>query len=357
MNRKAPEIFQRPLTEFTKNPDAPGASDEVLQRVMLDYAARGYSALVTIDDGVVRGIAVPERGIEPKEYLIGLLQQGFLEDALPSLEILASMVNDEDVEYNLGLCLSELGKIDESIEPLQRCLALDPDYHDARTALGVSFSRLGQREEAERVFREVLALEPGHPHSNRNLGALLARSDRAEEALPLFRKALKSLPDDMGSTLGLADCLVELGGDEFPEAEELYRVLLEKYPGHPITEQAKAGLTRVAQGNLRANVPGGARMDAVMYMHAAMRRFADMDRQAIGHVVLEIAQLGESGLKINEPEVRYSIDSLEGDFSGLELLCLMHVGFQQLQPGGDCGSRLDQEYEMAREMFGDSRAS
>ena len=34
----------------------------------------------------------------------------------------------------------------------------------------------------------------------------------------------------------------------------------------------------------------------------------------------------------------------------------MHVGFQQLQPGGDCGSGLDQEYEMALEMFGGAKA-
>ena len=248
MNRKAPEIFQRPLTEFTKNPDAPGASDEVLQRVMLDYAARGYSAVVTVDDGVVRGIAVPERGIEPKEYLIGLLQQGFLEDALPSLEILSSMVDDEDVEYNLGLCLSELGKVAESVEPLQRCLAIDPDHHHARTALGVSFSRLGQRDEAERAFREVLAREPGHPHANRNLGALLARSDRAEEALPLFRSALNSSPDDMGATLGLADCLVELGGNGLAEAEGLPQETLRR-PGTGDSDgagaQVAAGVTVV----------------------------------------------------------------------------------------------------------------
>ena len=94
-----------------------------------------------------------------------------------------------------------------------------------------------------------------------------------------------------------------------------------------------------------------------MYMHSAMCRFADMGPQAVGHFVLEIARLGESGLKVNEPEIRYSLDSLEGDFSGLELLCLMHVGFQQLQPSSDCGSGLDQEYEMARDIFGDSNAN
>ena len=356
MNRKAPEIFQRPLADLTDTPDDAGAADEVLQRVMLDYAARGFTAAVTIEDGVVRGIAVPERGIEPKEYLIGLLQQGFLEDALPSLEIFSRMVDDEDIEYNLGLCLSELGRVAESVAPLKRCLAIDPDYQDARTALGVSYSRLGQREAAEKTFREVLEREPSNPHANRNLGALLSRSGRAEEALPLFRQAVKSLPEDLGANLGLADCLVEIGGENLSEAEALYRSLLDKYANHPVAEQIKAGLTRVAHGNLRARVPSGVRMDAVMYMNSAMRRFAEMDRQAIGRIVLEIARLGESGLKINEPEVRYTLDSLDGDFSGLELLCLMHVGFQQLQPGGDCGSGLDQEYELALEMFGDTKA-
>lgn len=312
MNRKAPEIFKRPLAEFTDTPDAPQATDEVLQRVTLDYARRGYNAIVTIDEGFVRGVAVPDRGIEPKEYLIGLLQQGFLEDALPSLEILAELVDDEDVEYNLGLCLSELGKVAASVEPLKRCLRIDPHHHDARTALGVSYSRLGEMEEAEGAFREVLQREPKHPYANRNLAALLARSGREQEALPLFRQALASAPEDMGATLGLADCLVALGGDGRSEAEALYRSLLEKYPNHPVAEQVKAGLTRLAHSNLRSNLPAGVRLDAVMYMNTAMRRFANMERDVIGQIVLEIARLGETGLKINDPDQRYTLQSLEG---------------------------------------------
>ena len=295
MTAKASEIFQRPLADLTDTPDEAGAADEVLQRIMLDYAARGFTAAVTIEDGEVRGIAVPERGIEPKEYLIGLLRQGFLEDALPSLEIFSRMVDDEDIEYNLGLCLSELGRVAESVAPLKRCLVIDPDYQDARTALGVSFSRLGQREAAEKTFREVLKREPSNPHANRNLGALLSRSGRAEEALPLFRQAVKSLPEDLGAKLGLADCLVEIGGENLSEGEALYRSLLDRYANHPVAEQIKAGLTRVAHGNLRARVPGGVRMDAVMYMNGAMRQFAEMDRRAIGHIVLEIARLGGVG--------------------------------------------------------------
>lgn len=98
-------------------------------------------------------------------------------------------------------------------------------------------------------------------------------------------------------------------------------------------------------------------MNAVMYMNSAMRRIADMDRQTIGLIVLEVARLRVSVLQINEPEVRYGLEYLEGDFSGLVLLCLLHVGFQQLQPRGDCGSGLDQEHELALEMAGGAGAS
>ena len=64
--------------------------------------------------------------------------------------------------------------------------------------------------------------------------------------------AVKTLLEDPGANLGLADCLVEIGGEHLSRAEALYRTLLGKYANHPVAEQIKAGLTRVAHGNLRA---------------------------------------------------------------------------------------------------------
>ena len=282
---------------------------------------------------------------------MGLLREGFLEDALPSLQILSEIVSDADVEYNLGLCFSELGRVAESVPALRRCLALDPDYHHARTALGVSLSRLGETEDAIEVLHGAVSLQPDDVHASRNLGALLARNNRAEEAEPLLRRAHKLAPDDVGATLGLAECLLELGPEHLSEAESLFRSIIEKYPNHPISEQAKAGLTRLAHKNLRSNVPGGLRMDAVMYMSNALRRFSEMEKSRVGQITMEIARKGESGLKINDPGYRYELESLDGDFSGLELLCLMHVGLQQFQPGADSGSGLEKEYAAAVEMF------
>ena len=40
---KAPEIFRRLLAEVPDIPIKPGAADEVLRRVMLDQAERGFT--------------------------------------------------------------------------------------------------------------------------------------------------------------------------------------------------------------------------------------------------------------------------------------------------------------------------
>jgi hypothetical protein len=63
--------------------------------------------MVTVDDQLVRVLAIPRQGMDPKEYVLGLLNNGFLEDALPILQALDGMVDDAEIAYNLGICLSK----------------------------------------------------------------------------------------------------------------------------------------------------------------------------------------------------------------------------------------------------------
>ena len=44
---------------------------------------------------------------------------------------------------NLGLVLSDGGKPQAAIDPLQRALTTDPDLHHARFALAIAFARVG----------------------------------------------------------------------------------------------------------------------------------------------------------------------------------------------------------------------
>lgn len=302
MTKRAPEIFQTPLGELAIPGLPPRGTPEFEQAVIahfaLDYARRGCNALVTVDADFVRGIAVPEHGMEPKDYVLGLLRAGFLEDALPLLQALSGMLNDADIEYNLGICLSELGRVGDSLAPLQRCLALDTDYVNAWVGQGVALSRLGRDGEAAASLREALRRDPGNALAQRNLVAVEAHArDSAEES----------------------------------------------------ARQAKS---RKALETLHADVEGQPRMDAVFYMQGALERFADMPREEIGKVVMEIALLGRQGLKINEPGVRYILKSLPGDFSGLQLLATMHAGIRLFDATADTGTGLDREYELALAMSG-----
>lgn len=87
-----------------------------------------------------------------------------------------------------------------------------------------------------------------------------------------------------------------------------------------------------------------------MYMRGALDDFARLPRETVGRIVLEIATLGQGGLKINEPAVRYTLKSKPGDYSGLHLLSLMHVGVKLFDPDADSGSGLDHEYAVALAM-------
>jgi hypothetical protein len=57
--------------------------------------------------------------------------------------------------------------------------------------------------------------------------------------------------------------------------------------------------------------------------------------------------LGTKGIKVNDPDKRYTLKSMEGTFSGLQLVCYQFVGFKRIAPQLDIGFDLSKEYEAA----------
>lgn len=86
-----------------------------------------------------------------------------------------------------------------------------------------------------------------------------------------------------------------------------------------------------------------------------MDTFAGLPRDKVGQIVMEIARLGETGLAVNDPDRRYGLKSLPGDYSGLHLMCLMHVGFRLFDQRTDPGTGLQREYDLALAMHGASK--
>jgi tetratricopeptide (TPR) repeat protein len=92
-------------------------------------------------------------------------------------------------------------------------------------------------------------------------------------------------------------------------------------------------------------------MASAMYCLSALRRFENMNREEIRQIVGEIALLGSRGLDYSSHEKKYSLSSLEGEqFSGLELMCMMYVGFKDIEPTIDVGVDLSRPYQIALKM-------
>ncbi len=320
-------------------------------RYAMQYAAKDWSAAVIVSDGMVRVVAVPQQGIEPKTYLMGLLRHGYIEDALPGLEAMYGMVDDTDICFNYGVALSELDRVEESLAPLNKCLNLDPGYDNAAIAIGVSLTKLERYDEAEVVLKAAAKIQPNNALVKQNLAATLARAEKHLEALPYFRQAASLAPDNPAVLMGLAHCLNSVESHQ-KEALKVYKDVAKRFPDSQFAESAKQILNRAGHAELRKAVDDGYRPDAVEYMLAAMKRFAELPREQVGRVTMEIARLGETGLEINNPKKRYSLTNLDGDFSGLQLLCYMHVGMAIFDPKVDCGSGLQREYEIAKGVTG-----
>ena len=355
MHKQAPEIFQRSLISLDLTGLPPttdsGFEEAVIMQFAMQYAAKGWTAAVVVSDGMVRVVAVPQQGIEPKAYLLGLLRHGYIEDALPGLEAMYGMVDDPDICFNYGVALSELGRVEESLAPLNKCLNLDLSYDNAAIAIGVSLSKLERYDEAEVVLKAAAKIQPDNALVKQNLAATLARAGKHLEALPYFRQAASLAPDNPAVLMGLAHCLDSMDAHR-KEAQKVYKNVVKQFPDSQFAEAARQKLNQAGQADLRKAVDDRHRPDAVEYMMGAMKRFAEIPREQVGRVTMEIARIGETGLEINNPLKRYSLTNLDGDFSGLQLLCYMHVGMALFDPRVDCGSGLQREYEIAKGMTG-----
>jgi hypothetical protein len=89
-----------------------------------------------------------------------------------------------------------------------------------------------------------------------------------------------------------------------------------------------------------------------MYLVAALERFEHMSIQDIQPIAFEIGLLGTTGIDFTKPDRRYSLKSLPNEqFSGLQLLALLYVGFKRIDGSVDTGLDFADAYKAALTLF------
>jgi tetratricopeptide (TPR) repeat protein len=328
-----------------------GAADEaqVARSIGAILAKAGGKASVVAREGILQiGWTPSPEDSEPLEVAAppAALREGRYPEGILVLRLLQSDApHDPAVLYNLGMALSDVGELPAAIETLEAAVAVAPRNVNAQVALAVALTRAGETARAIPLLEAAVESEPDNPWAHRNLGTCLLQSGRAEEALPHFESVTALAPADATAHLGLAQAHEALGQGALADAE--YRRTLELDEYGPGAEPAREGLSRLAKSTFRERIPGGLRMDAVMYLLDALTIFRGMEKKEIERITFEIAVLGRSGLDVNDPARRYNLTSLPGERSGLQLVSIMYAGMKSIAPDADAGFDLAAEYDAA----------
>ena len=279
---------------------------------------------------------------------ISLAKSGNLTKALSIFRALFEISpKNTEVLYNLGICLNEMQDYAEAEKYLERLIELNPNYKNAKVALGFSLIHSGKIAKAEKILLEAIALDPKNVFALRNIGSITANKGDYHKALEFFLRAEKTEPTSRPVIYGIARTYFEL--DDFENSIVYIRKILDQNDLDEFYEKARELSTQITQKSFKST---DIRYDAVFYCLAAFEKFEQMNLLQIRGVVSEIAMLGSSGFDTSNPERNYQITSLPGDFTGIQLISYMYVGFQMIDPDIDIGFDLSKEYKIAKKMHG-----
>jgi len=283
------------------------------------------------------------------DHAIRLLNQGEFTAAEPLLQsIIAREPRNGAALYNLGMMLSNAVRFEEAIDCLEDLVETGEAGANAWSALGVAQKRKGLGDEALESLRKAVSLEPDNGYAQRNLAAIVAENS-PQEALPLFAKATELLPNDPNSHLGLGQCLLALNRNDLADA--VLKKAIEIDPYGALAERARSLRTKLSETFMREGSGTSPHNDAVDACLGAMKLLDAGDAQKTKIIAFEVAMLGRGGLDINDPSPKYALKSLPGQFTGLQLVALMYVGFKQIAPELDAGIDLSKEYKEASKRF------
>jgi tetratricopeptide (TPR) repeat protein len=335
-----------------RDPSSPDFPLAISKQLTEELSAFGANARIIVGPEFIEIEWDPTSEIDIVGAAVKLLQSGNFRSGVPLLQnVLATDPNNTIALFNLGMALSDQGNLSDAVGYLERLVQLQPSNPDAWIALGVAENRHGDAQQSAVSLRKAVELAPDNAFAYRNLGGALLGLSRFDEARSILEKASQLNPKDQSVWYGLGQACFSL--DQLNESETAFRRVIDLDPESRIAEASRREISRIAEKTFRNRGVGGVRPDAIEYCAEALRIFRDMDNQKLAPILMELAQMGSGGLDIHNPDRRYTVQSLAGDFSALKIVCFMYVAAQRLIPGQDIGIDLSKEYAMAKGMVND----
>jgi len=138
----------------------------------------------------------------------------------------------------------------ESIQVLNRILAIEPRDANAASLLGDILYSRARREEAQTAWRQAIAADPHHFPALRDLGMSALEAGRTEEALKLLTGATAERPDHLPTTLLVARLRARAG--EVMAARQVLERALRKQPDNDRLIESLAAVEAQGENDERA---------------------------------------------------------------------------------------------------------
>ena len=284
--------------------------------------------------------------MDPFEQALKFIQAGRLDEArIYFEELLKQDPENENILYNLGMLYTELGSPNSAVPLLKKCIEILPGNANAHVALGFAYMSLGDLNNAKECTLEALKIAPDNPFALKNLGGISGKERDYQSAFYYLKKSHEINPQDPQTVYGLAFAYKSL--NDLENAKKYFKDLLDMPAPETLKELAREGLGEIAFKTLKSSGP---RMDVVFYMISALKMLKDKPQEKVQDISFEIALLGREGLEINDPTKKFSLSTLPGEFTALQLVSIMYVGFQQIDPSLDLGMDFTDEYNLALKM-------
>ena len=125
-----------------------------------------------------------------------LTQAGRIEESLlPMQKSVQLLPQEAGAHYNLGNTLKALGRLDQAETSYSQAIAFKPEFAEAHNNLGNTLTALGRLDQAETSYSQAIAFKPEFAEAHNNLGNTLKELGRLDEAEASYRHAISSNPE------------------------------------------------------------------------------------------------------------------------------------------------------------------
>ena len=188
-----------------------GPSVEFLLGYVLVQQVRFSEALAHLEKAVE---GRPDRPRWLHLQAVCLLELGRCGESIEVLDRVLALQNLPGHHFDKALCALNIGDLALAEEELQTVLSVAPEHYGARLELGELLADRGEDQQAEMHFLRALDLQPGQVEARFRLAMVQLRAGRTGEAVAGFRRVLAEVPGHLSATYNLGRALMALGEKE-----------------------------------------------------------------------------------------------------------------------------------------------